>query len=102
MLNDLGCKNIADGGVLPSDALSMEAIIALQPDMIFFSTMGDEHKAKETIATMLESETWRTLTAVKEGCVHILPKDLFHYKPNARFADAYRYLATCLAKGGDT
>ena len=31
-------------------------------------------------------------TAVQEGRVYVLPRDLFHYKPNARWAESYAYL----------
>ena len=39
-----------------------------------------------------QNPVWSELTAVREGHVVILPKDLFQYKPNARWAEAYYYL----------
>ena len=36
------------------------------------------------------------VTAVRDDHVVILPKDLFQYKPNARWAEAYDYLAKIL------
>ena len=32
-------------------------------------------------------------TAVKNGNLVVLPKELFHYKPNDRWDDSYEYLA---------
>ncbi len=99
ILNDLGCQNLADGALLSSDALSMEAIIKKDPDHIFFSVMGSEEAAVENIEAMLRTEPWCSLRAVREGRTSILPKDLFHYKPNERFLEAYRALLNELKEG---
>ena len=45
---------------------------------------------------------WHTLTAVKEGRVEVLPKDLFHYKPNARWGESYQMLAELMYGSGET
>ena len=45
---------------------------------------------------MLREDAWAALTAVKEQNYSYLPKDMFHYKPNRRWAEAYRYLADLL------
>ena len=42
---------------------------------------------------MLQEAEWQALTAVREGRVSLLAKDMFHYKPSARFADCYETLA---------
>ena len=39
---------------------------------------------------------WASLSAVSGGQYHVLPKDLFHYKPNARWGEAYEMLADIL------
>ena len=44
----------------------------------------------------LRAGGWRDLEAVKNGRCTYLSKDLFHYKPNARWAEAYRVLAGLL------
>ena len=36
------------------------------------------------------------LTAVKQDRLILLPKELFHYKPNARWGESYAYLAKIL------
>ena len=41
-------------------------------------------------------ESLYSFTAVKGGRCHYLPKELFQYKPNARWAEAYEYLIDLL------
>ncbi|OCN05092.1 hypothetical protein A4S06_01515 [Erysipelotrichaceae bacterium MTC7] len=93
ILDEIGITNIAQKDNFPLDTISMEAILKDDPDYIFFTTMGDEEKAKENIKKSLEDDpSWATLTAVKEGHVYYLEKDLYHYKPNARWAEAYEHI----------
>lgn len=92
MLEELGAKNIAEDAPVLLDGLSMEAVLAADPDCIFFSLMGKEQSARENVAALLESPAWSALSAVKDGRAHILPKELFHYKPGERWAEAYEYL----------
>lgn len=93
MLTELGAINIADGAPLLLDGLSMEVILAEDPDYIFFTAMGDEEASKSYITQMLTGETWQSLSAVQNGKWSYLPKELFHYKPCDRWAEAYDYLA---------
>lgn len=97
MLKDLGCINIADGGSL-ADNLSLEAIVKQDPDFIFVTFMGaDEEKARQVLDdTLMKNPAWAELSAVKNGRFVILPKALFHYKPNAKWGDAYQQLADIL------
>ena len=74
------------------DGLSMEEILRADPDFIFISTMGKESAAKAHMEEVLSQPVWQSLTAVKNGRVIYLPKDLFQFKPNARWGDAYAYL----------
>jgi iron complex transport system substrate-binding protein len=39
---------------------------------------------------------WAELSAVKSGSYAMLPKELFHYKPNAKWGESYEYLAKLL------
>ena len=93
MLKDLGCINIADGSEL-LDKLSMEMIIKEDPDMIFIVQQGsDDEGTKKTISeTLTSNPAWSGLKAVKEGRVYYLEKSLYHFKPNARWAEAYEKL----------
>lgn len=96
MLEEMGCVNVLDKAPILADGLNMEAMIAADPDYIFFSIMGDETSARAHIDAILSDDIWQTLTAVREGRTYILPKELFHFKPNARWGEAYRYLADLL------
>ena len=93
MLEEFGCENIADAAPILLDGLSMEAVISADPDYIFFSLMGDADAAVANVHSLLESDVWQSLSAVKEGSTVILPKELFHFKPCGRWSEAYSYLA---------
>lgn len=98
MLKDLGCINIADDDKGLLDDLSMESIIAQDPDYIFVTTMGSsEDAAMKSVQDMLVSNpAWKDLKAVKSGHYYVLPKALFHNKPNKRWGESYRILADIL------
>ncbi|MGN0675343.1 MAG: ABC transporter substrate-binding protein [Oscillospiraceae bacterium] len=98
MLSDLGCENIADSESSLLEELSLEAIVRADPDFVFITTMGDDEDAA---AAQYESilganQAWQEMTAVKNGKVYFLPKDMFHYKPNDRWGEAYEYLEEIL------
>lgn len=96
MLEDLGAENIAENAPILLDGLSLEEILKEDPAYIFISTMGEEQAAKTYMNSLLEQPAWQALSAVKEEKVFYLEKDLFQYKPNARWAKAYEYLAGVL------
>lgn len=97
MLCDFGLENIVSKHESLLDTLSMEAIIAEDPDYIFVTTMGSDAAALDYFSETYESNpAWAGLSAVKNGRFFLLPKDLFHYKPNARWADSYQYLLDLL------
>ncbi len=92
MLAALGCENIADAAPVLLDGISQEAVLAQNPDAIFVSLMGEEAAARAYFETMLAGEAWQSLDAVREGRVYLLPKALFHHKPNGRWYEAYAFL----------
>jgi len=92
MISELGITNIADEVPVLIDSLSIEEILLLDPDYIFISTMGDEDAAIENIRRMFRKPEWRRLSAVRNENYVFLPKELFHYKPNARWDEAYKFL----------
>ncbi len=100
MLEELGTENIAyDPGLKVEEMkiFSMEKVIEKDPDFIFVQTMGNAAEAQERIKKDVESNpAWGSLTAVKEGRYILLPKDLFLFKPNERYAEAYEELAKLL------
>ena len=96
MLADLGAVNIADAAPVLLDGLSVETVLMEDPDAIFFTAMGDEAAGAAYMQSLLADPVWQTLTAVQTGRVYQLPKDLFQYKPNARWDEAYAYLIDLL------
>ena len=98
MLKDLGAVNIADADDSLLENLSMENIIADDPEDIFVVTMGaSQQKALDWLAENLQANpAWSGLSAVQSGHYYLLDKALFHYKPNARWGESYRTLAALL------
>ncbi len=94
ILEDLNTDNIVERHNSLLEDLSIEEIIAEDPDYIFVSTMGSDDKALAALAEGIASNpAWKDLSAVKNGRYNILPKELFHYKPNAKWAESYEYIA---------
>lgn len=97
ILKDLGAHNIADDHPSMLEDLSLEEVIAADPDYIFVTTMGDEQKALDYLNGLIQQNpAWSELSAVKEDRYVVLPKDLFHYKPNNRWGESYQYLGEIL------
>lgn len=101
MLKELCTFNIADEAKQLSEALSIEHILINQPDVIFVTPQGDETAAKNYITEVFSQAAWQQLTAIKSGKVYFLPKTMFNYKPNALWAEAYRYLYELLYGEGE-
>ena len=90
ILNGLGLDNLA-GDSSAFDVLSMEAIVAADPDYIFVVPRGNEKKAAESYEKLFSSQpAWEALSAVRDGRHFLLDKNLFGLKPNARWSEAYR------------
>lgn len=96
MLEELGAYNIADDAAVLLDGLSLEEIMLRDPDCIFISTMGNEEASQGYILELFTQDGWRELAAVRNENYIFLPRELFHFKPNARWADAYCMLAQYL------
>ena len=100
MLSELSTVNIADTAEILLDGLSFEEILVADPDYIFISTMGDEQAAKDNIQSLFAQDNWSQLTAVKNNMYTFLPKDMFQFKPNSRWANSYQYLTDILNEIG--
>lgn len=97
MLEDLGTDNMVARHESLLEDINLEEIIAEDPDYIFITTMGSEQQAMDYMAQNVENNpAWQQLTAVQNDRCIVLPKDLFHYKPNARWGESYAYLAKIL------
>lgn len=96
MLKDLNVINISDSADTGADTktFSIEKILEEDPDFIFVQTMGsDLEKITERLKSdALDNPAWASLTAVKENRYIVLSKDLYLYKPNDRYPEAYEGL----------
>ncbi len=101
MLKDFGCRNIADSDSSLLENLSVESIALQNPDKIFFIQSGDDPEGMQNnIESMFrENPLWNELDAVKNGCVYYMDKNLYGFKPNARWAEAYEQLEEILYAG---
>ena len=98
MLADLGCVNIADSETGLLENLSLETIVAEDPDYIFVVVQGSDPADAQALleATLLSNPAWEGLTAVREGRYHVMDQRLYNVKPNARWGEAYEKLADIL------
>ena len=96
IFNAFGLENIArDNSAF--DELNLEAILAADPDFIFVVEQGKSTEAQESFAEAFSGKpVWQELAAVRNGCVYMLPKDYFQYKPNAKWDEAYQYVMELL------
>ena len=89
IFQNLGLKSIVSDDS-PLDEIGIEAIVNADPDYIFVVAQGDQKKADEAFYKAYKNNpAWAGLSAVKNDRVFMLPKELFNYKPNARWAEAY-------------
>lgn len=97
-LAELGCINIADSDKGLLEDLSMEEIIAADPQYIFVTTQGNDYEAamKNVEELFISNPAWASLSAVQNGNYYVLEKRLFNLKPNARWGEAYKILADIL------
>lgn len=98
ILRDLGADNLVTRHESLLEDLSLEEIIAADPDFILVTTMGSSDEAAMAYMeeTFGSNPAWAGLSAVKSGRYVLLPRELFHYKPNARWGESYAYLAKIL------
>ena len=98
MLADMDCVNIADSQTGLLENLSMETILAADPDHIFIVLQGsDPSRAQKTLEeALLSNPAWESLTAVQQGRLHFMDEKLYSLKPNVRWGEAYEQLADIL------
>ena len=96
IFNAFGLENIAQDNSA-FDELNLEAILDADPDLIFVVEQGKSAEAQESFAEAFSGKAvWQELAAVRNGCVYMLTKDYFQYKPNARWDEAYQYVMELL------
>ncbi|MBQ8431496.1 MAG: ABC transporter substrate-binding protein [Clostridia bacterium] len=97
IVKEFGFSNLADANPSLLETMSLEHIVATDPDVILVLTMGNEAAALGYLEGQIETNpAFAGLTAVREGRYFLLPRDLFHYKPNERWDESYEYLAKLL------
>lgn len=101
MLHSLGCINIADSNAMLLENLTMEYILAEDPEFIFIVQRGDDAEGmRQYVRDHLESDpAWSKLTAVQQGKVYFMDKNLYNLKPNHRWGEAYEKLEEILRNG---
>lgn len=101
MLRSLGCVNLADTEESLLEDLSIEYILQEDPDYIFIVQRGDNTQAvKDHVAQMMAGHpAWSQLTAVQNGRLYFMDKNLYNLKPNHRWGEAYRGLEDILSHG---
>ena len=80
ILRDLGAENLVEKHESLLEDVSLEEVIAADPDFIFVVTMGSsEEAALDYMEQNFESNpAWAELTAVQEDHYVLLPKELLH------------------------
>ena len=97
----LGGRNILNstGFAVRAERISFspEELLLKDPDCIFL-VPGAKSEAlnREASRKFQENPSMRNLKAVRTNRLHILPSDLFQYKPNHRFPEAFRYAENLL------
>jgi len=100
MLEMLGADNLSSlyglDGAMRSE-FSLEWLIASAPEVVLINTMGDTQACRQRAQRVfLDNPAWATTPAAQNGRVHFLDKDLFMYKPNSRYPQAFAQLADLL------
>lgn len=91
ILDDMQLANVADDSSALDD-LSIEAIVAADPTWVFVVPQGQDDEAMAAFKeSFVDKPAWSGLSAVTADRVVTLPKDLFQYKPNARWGEAYEH-----------
>lgn len=98
MLKDLGAVNIADSQDSLLENLSMEVILATDPQHIFVVLQSTDPSVAQGVLekTLLSDPAWESLTAVREGRFYLMDPSLYNLKPNHRWGEAYENLAAIL------
>ncbi|HOK04313.1 MAG TPA: ABC transporter substrate-binding protein [Victivallales bacterium] len=93
----LGAENIIDNLKIKTKSinidLSMEKIFEQDPDIILITTMGDEKIIQEKMRTFLKNDPlWSQLSAIKKDRFYFLPNELFLYKANENYPEAFKII----------
>ena len=96
IIEDLGGVNVAAEAEALTESISLESVLAMQPDRIIIVAQGDEEASRRYISSLFSRPGWSSVKAVRDGQVRFVSKELFNYKPNGRWSEAYRVMAEAL------
>lgn len=89
IIEELGGINVADEVEALTDSLSIEAILSADIDKIIIVSQGDESASRSYVENLFSQPGWRDVKAIREDDIVFLSKELFHFKPNGRWLEAY-------------
>lgn len=89
IIEELGGTNVADEVEALTDSLSIEAILSADIDKIIIVSQGDESASRSYVENLFSQPGWRDVKAIREDDIVFLSKELFHFKPNGRWLEAY-------------
>ena len=101
---ELGGKNLVDpdpNGTKNTVDISMEELYSMNTKFIFYSARGLAEDPMQELMDVVgnDNAVWKSLDAVKNGNVLILPKGLFFNKANRRYSEAYQTMYGYLYEG---
>lgn len=89
IIEELGGINVADEVEALTDSISLEAILSADIDKIIIVSQGDESASRSYVENLFSQPGWRDVKAIREDDIVFLSKELFHFKPNGRWLEAY-------------
>ncbi len=96
MLDELGATNIVDSNKALTESISIEYLLTNQPDVIIIAPQGNEANSKAYITELFSLEGYSSLEAIRNGNFYFVSKELFNYKPNQKWLEAYKTLIDLL------
>ncbi|WP_240941932.1 ABC transporter substrate-binding protein [Paenibacillus sp. HB172176] len=77
--------------------LNTERVVEADPDVVLIMTHADSDEVKDGFTKEMESNpAWNSLSAVRNGQIHVLPPALFGTNPGTRVIDAVKLLGELL------
>ncbi len=77
--------------------LSIETITSMDPDIMLIKMMGKQDRVQARLDKYYKANSsLQGIKAIKDDKLYYLPRNLFMYKPNAKYPEAFRYLAAIL------
>lgn len=103
IIKQLGGVNVVDNNKPKDETLriemNLESIVKADPDIIVVQTGSSVETAKKSVEKAYGSqESWKNLKAVKNNKLFYLPPELFLFRANERYGEAYKMMFEILYK----